>query len=299
MANSTILYACTERGLGIVNKPGTSTEWLPLRVVLPDRAVVSAWAEPGPPIRVMVVDSGGELLLSENGGRTWSAVPGLASVASLFELGDPPVPHIITLAGTIARSNDGGATWETLPFAPGAVGVPPGTQVTGVGAHIYLPGAIEGNISVVRGSLATGEWDDMELEGATALAHDTDKSELYACTALGVYASAGSSWTLLPGSPRDGTSIVAIPGAAARPPALLVGTPTGLSVSSDTHTWEAANLPQEGAITALARDPERRDRVYAATGAGYLLESGNRGQSWQPVNAVPIASIGSLFLVRI
>ncbi|HYP21334.1 MAG TPA: hypothetical protein VEY08_14780 [Chloroflexia bacterium] len=299
MANSTILYACTERGLGIVNKPGTSTEWLPLRVVLPDRAVVSAWAEPGPPIRVMVVDSGGELLLSENGGRTWSPVPGLASVASLFEAGDPPLPHVITHNGTIARTNDGGATWETLPFAPGEVQVSPGAHATGAGEYVYLSGAVEGPPSALRGNLATGDWADIGLEGVAALAHDADNGGLYACAPLGVYAGAGSTWMLLPGSPRDGTSIVAVPGPAARPPTLLVGTPTGLSVSPDANAWQTADLPHEGAITALARDPERRDRVYAATGTGYLLESGNRGQSWQQVNSNPTALVSSLFVVRI
>ncbi|HET6312845.1 MAG TPA: hypothetical protein VFH60_03340 [Chloroflexia bacterium] len=299
MANSTILYACTERGLGIVNKPGTSTEWLPLRVVLPDRAVVSAWADPGPPIRVMVVDAGGELLLSENGGRTWSPVPGLPSVASLFEVGDPPLPHVITQAGMIARTNDGGTTWETLPFAPREVQVSPGAHATGAGEYVYLSGTVEGYPSALRGNLGNGDWADIGLEEVAALAHDADKGGLYACGLLGVYAGAGSSWTLLPGSPRDGTSIVAVPGPAARPRTLLVGTPTGLSVSPDANAWQTADLPHEGAITALARDPERRDRVYAATSTGYLLESGNRGQSWQPVNSNHIALVGSLFVVRI
>ena len=270
-----------------------------MRVVLPDRAVVSAWAEPGPPIRVMVVDSGGELLLSETGGRTWSPVPGLASVASLFEVGDPPLPHVITHDGTIARTGDGGATWETLPFAPGAVQVSPGAHVSGAGEYVYLLCTVEGRASVLRGNLATGEWADMGLEGVAALTHDADKGGLYACGPLGVYAGAGSSWTLLPGLPRDGTSIVAIPGPAARPPTLLVGSPTGLSVSPDTNAWQAAELPHEGAITALARDPERRDRVYAATSTGYLLESGNRGQSWQAVNSNPTGLVSSLFVVRI
>jgi photosystem II stability/assembly factor-like uncharacterized protein len=92
---------------------------------------------------------------------------------------------------------------------------------------------------------------------------------------------------------------VAVPGSAARPPALLVGTHSGLSVSPDTNAWQTADLPHEGAVTALVRDPERRDRVYVATSTGYLLESGNRGQSWQPVNAAPVESIRALFVVRI
>ncbi|HVG01047.1 MAG TPA: hypothetical protein VND68_14500, partial [Chloroflexia bacterium] len=65
------------------------------------------------------------------------------------------------------------------------------------------------------------------------------------------------------------------------------------------NTWQTVELPHEGAITALARDPERRDRVYAATSTGYLLESGNRGQSWQPVNSSPTGLVSALFVVRI
>ncbi|HEY0070276.1 MAG TPA: hypothetical protein VGE04_09945 [Chloroflexia bacterium] len=299
MANSTILYACTKQGLGIVNKPGTSTEWLPLRLVLPDRAIVSAWAEPGPPIRVMVVTSGGDMLLSENGGRTWSPVAGLSSVAGIFETGDPPIPHVAMQNGTVARTGDGGLTWETLPFAPGSVEVPSGTKVVPAGEEIYLLGTSEGTPVLLRGNLATGDWSGMALEGVVAVARDADKGGLYACTPLGVYAGAGSSWSLLPGSPRDGNAIVAIPGAAAKPPSLLVGTPPGLSASPDTHAWQVVDLLHQGAVTAFARDPERRDRVYAATATGYLLESGNRGQSWQAVNSTPTEAIGALFVVRI
>ncbi|MDQ5824284.1 MAG: hypothetical protein M3441_08735 [Chloroflexota bacterium] len=299
MANSTILYACTDRGLGIVNKPGTSTEWLPLRMVLQDRVLVAAWAEPGPPIRVMVVDSAGDLLLSENGGRTWTTVPGVGPVASIFESDSPPLPHFIMLDGVVASSNDAGTEWETLHFEMESVQVSPGAHVIAAGEYLYLLGSVQGSSTVLRGTLATGDWADMELEGATALAHDADKGGLYACTPLGVHASAGSNWSLLPDSPRDGTSIIAIPGPAGKPPTLLVGTPTGLYVSPDTNAWQTVDLPHEGAVTALARDPERRDRVYAATGTGYLLESGNRGQSWQPVNSTPVGLVSHLFVVRI
>jgi photosystem II stability/assembly factor-like uncharacterized protein len=248
---------------------------------------------------VLAVASGGDLLLSENGGRTWSPVAGLGSVAGIFEIGDPPLPHVVMQNGTVARTRDDGLTWETLPFAPGSVQVPSGTKIVPAGEEIYLLGTREDAPVLLSGNLATSDWTDMELEGVVAVAHDADKGGLYACAPLGVYASAGSNWTLLPGSPRDGNSIVAIPGAAAKPPSLLVGTPTGLSVSPDTHAWQMVGLPREGTITAFARDPERRDRVYAATGMGYLLESGNRGQLWQAVNSTPTETIGALFVVRI
>src|SRR6476646_1772728 len=46
MANATIIYACTGSGLLMFNKPGTSPEWLPPRMALEGRDVLSAWADP-------------------------------------------------------------------------------------------------------------------------------------------------------------------------------------------------------------------------------------------------------------
>lgn len=299
MANSTILYAGTPQGLGIVNKPGTSTEWLPLRTVLQDRAIASVWAEPGPPIRVIAVTSDGQLLLSENGGRTWNPVPTTGSVATVFEFGDQPVPHLLMEDGTFARSTDGGATWETLSTKLEGVQVRSGAHVLSSGDNLYLLASRGGADTILRGSLDNGEWTTLELDGVVALALDADKGGLHACTPLGVYTGAGSSWALLEGSPRNGTGLAVIPGPTAKPPALLVSTPTGLSVSPDSYTWQVAELPHEGAVTAFVRDPERRDRIYAATDTGYLLESGNRGQSWQAINSGPIGLVSYLFVVRI
>src|SRR4051794_30835595 len=78
MANATILYACTPNGLAIFNKPGTLNEWLPPRMAFEGRKVLSVWAEPGPPIRVVAVVSGaeeaaGHIMVSENGGRDWES----------------------------------------------------------------------------------------------------------------------------------------------------------------------------------------------------------------------------------
>src|SRR5438874_10699818 len=97
MANVTTIYACTQNGLYIFNKPGTLPEWLPPKHVLEDRPVLSAWAEPGLHVRVLAVArpgnqtdehaDGGELLLSENGGRSWEAAL------------EAPVTAVLGLAG--------------------------------------------------------------------------------------------------------------------------------------------------------------------------------------------------------
>jgi hypothetical protein len=63
--------------------------------------------------------------------------------------------------------------------------------------------------------------------------------------------------------------------------------------------WQAVDLPQSGSIAAIARDPERRDRLYAATASGYLYESGNRGQTWGPVNEDHLGGINAIFILRL
>jgi hypothetical protein len=108
MANATLLYACTHEGLFVFTKPGTLTEWLPPRKLLPGQAVDSVWAEPGPPIRVLAV-SGGELMLSENGGRAWQPVEPFdspAKVGTLFQAGNPP--------GLYMSADDGGLRFPMI-----------------------------------------------------------------------------------------------------------------------------------------------------------------------------------------
>jgi photosystem II stability/assembly factor-like uncharacterized protein len=114
----------------------------------------------------------------------------------------------------------------------------------------------------------------------------------------------GRSWeTVEVGSAVTSASqiaMLAIPGAEGKPPALVVGTVSGLAVSPDGGaSWQVVELPQQGGVVALARDPERRDRIYAATDTGYVFESGNRGQAWQQVNTAPVPPVSYLYVVRI
>jgi hypothetical protein len=93
---------------------------------------------------------------------------------------------------------------------------------------------------------------------------------------------------------------VFIPGSGKTPGAVVAGTPEGVLVGDDTGgIWTRTALPHEGSVTALARDPERRDRLYAATSTGYLFESGNRGRTWQAINHEAIAPVGAMYVMKI
>ena len=290
MANVTTIYACTEDGLAIFNKPGTLNEWLPPRRVLGGMPVLSVWAEAGPPVRVVAVQ-GGNLLVSENGGRAWEKVETAQPAIALFPGEIDRKIYAVLEDGGLLASNDGGSDWKELASLPG-----PTRKLIIVSGAFYL---IAGE-SLYTGEPEKGTWRILIDGGIKAMSYDEGTRKLYAASDDGITesADAGETWTALPGSPTDGAELLAVPGATGKPPAMVVGTSGGISVSPDGgENWLQKDVG--GRVTTLARDPERRDRLYAGTREGYIFESGNRGQAWTPVNAAPLPPIISLFLVRI
>jgi photosystem II stability/assembly factor-like uncharacterized protein len=300
MANSTIIYAATGSGLAIFNKPGTLPEWLPPRPALQGEAVSAAWGAPGPPIKVVAATERG-LLMSENGGRTWESVGPDTDGAHLSLLYYDEDDHTLYAArsdGSLLASMDDGSTWDD------AGALPASGELLAL-ARADLPGdyfvLVEGS-GLYVGNPRHRTWQGITGADVHAFASLSGGSLLFVCTGSGVASSEGrgTPWRLLQGSPAGGTSIVSIPGSEPAKTALVVGTPDGMWTSPDAGiTWQQPDLPAPGGITAIARDPERRDRLYAATGTGLLFESGNRGAEWQAVNDTPVAPVRSLYVVRI
>lgn len=289
MANVTTIYACTEDGLAIFNKPGTLNEWLPPRRVLGRMPVLSVWAEAGPPVRVVAIQDG-NLLVSENGGRAWEKIDTDQTAVALFP-GETERKIYATLDGGLLSSDDGGSDWRDIASLPSKA-----RELITVGGAFYLTAGE----ALYIGEPEKGTWRILIDGGIESVTYDEGTGKLYAATSGGITesADAGETWTLLPGSPTSGVELLAVPGAAGKPPALVVGTFEGILVSPDGgESWQEKDVG--GHVTALARDPERRDRLYAGTHEGYIFESGNRGQAWTPVNAAPMPPVISLFLVRI
>ncbi|MEO6458692.1 MAG: hypothetical protein ABIO92_10565 [Chloroflexia bacterium] len=296
MANVTTIYACTEDGLAIFNKPGTLNEWLPPRLVLGGMPVLSVWAEAGPPVRVVALQDC-NLLVSENGGRAWEKIDTEHPAVALFP-GETERKIYAALGGGLLSSDDAGSSWRKLASVPSDT-----RGIIMVGGVFYLTAGMRPEWesgALYSGEPEKGTWRILINGGIRAVSYNEGAGRLYASTADGITesADAGETWTTLPGSPTDGVELLAVPGAAGKPPALVVGTSGGISVSPDGgESWQQKDVG--GRVTALARDPERRDRLYAGTHEGYIFESGNRGQAWTPVNAAPLPHVISLFLVRI
>jgi photosystem II stability/assembly factor-like uncharacterized protein len=304
MANSTILYAGTDDGLAILNKPGTLPEWLPPRRVLQGSAVTSVWADPGPPIRVAAI-AVGLLRVSDSGGRTWQDVETPARPVALCPASDnePPTTfYAIHTNGGITRTTDGGNTWNPLPELPLEVKQASLVSWRADGSMLLMERSSDGTGALLYGKPEEGTWQTLLSGRLSSAAYAGPEGGIFATGKDGVQHSSddGASWKVLPGGPREDSVMAAIPGAAGKPPALLVGTTIGIAVSQDGgESWHDATLPEAGRVVALARDPERRDRVYAALASGYLYESGNRGQSWEPINTQPLPGILTLYVIRI
>jgi len=165
-------------------------------------------------------------------------------------------------------------------------------------------------------------WVPVGPEGVEAkvmsLVYDAERHVLSALTeigGMGVSTDGGSTWEVVarkerppadPPQPYEallpaGTiASVEIPGPGGKPATLVAGTANGLQVSADGGTtWTQVALPYEGSVTALVRDPERRDRLYAATETGYLFESGNRGRAWEAINDEPVGEVAAIYVLRI
>jgi len=202
--------------------------------------------------------------------------------------------------GQLLASPDNGATWEELPPLPERGDVR-SFCVTDRGVYLVLEQ--EGQTTLLAGDPRVGEWSTLASgEMITAVACDSALGNLYAGFTEGVRLSSdgGMNWNTLAGSPGASAAIAVIPGAAGKSSTLVVGTDLGLRVGQDGGVlWQEAELGEAGGVKALARDPERRDRLYVATSTGYLFESGNRGQTWERINPSPLLPASYLYVLRI
>ena len=195
MANVTTIYACTAEGLYILNKPGTSPEWLPPRHVLEGRQVLAAWAEPGPPTRLLAVafgepaGTGGELLSSMNGGRAWE-VSLDAPVTTLAGAPDDPMRLYAGMSGGgLAGSADGGVDWGVLPALPHGGTVIMLLADQQESGRLYALVEHEGERSLAAGNPTEGEWHTLPISGVTSLTQEPGTGDLYAAATHGVYLS--------------------------------------------------------------------------------------------------------------
>jgi photosystem II stability/assembly factor-like uncharacterized protein len=270
-------------------------------------ALVSLIAHPADPQRFFMTTQTGGVLVSADGGLTWTQV--VASVDSRefygpVLLGIRPDRSDMALLGqntetglALLRSGDGGRSWSPLR----GTGLPQGAR----GQSLL---ALNGGALLLNTDLGTyrsvndgGSWQP--LEGALssggvsefmALPGGNGQTTVFAATGYGVFASrdSGAIWQEMNSGLPTNSKIFGLlthrdrPGqvfsisdnrlgwGAADPPLLLVSADAG-------QRWmpAAAGLPDEQ-LTAWSMDPANPDRLWVASSTA-VYRSSDAGLSWQ------------------
>ncbi|HMA38119.1 MAG TPA: hypothetical protein VKY74_26965 [Chloroflexia bacterium] len=219
-------------------------------------------------------------------------------------------------AGPIMGTVDGGLSWQPLAPLPAAAARVLSLALTAEGDGRIWVGLDAGGILY---SADGTRWQGLGLGLAPAIpvralvAAGPDPSDLFAATPAGIYRLAAGqraddgawkgtslAWRLVGAdTPPDIVQLLPI----GRPPAPAAAAPAILAVDQDGGLWRGAGVGQEwswqalwpaGAqaagpvqATALAGHPHYPDRAYAATRAGRIYETRDRGTSWEDIHLAP------------
>lgn len=191
------------------------------------------------------------------------------------------------------RGSDDGRTWVAI-----AGSLPPSGDVTslvvtpGEGGAVYAAGH---GIGILRASKDGGEWTPvgtgLPSPDVTALAvHSTQLETLYAyLPQSGIYRTkdAGATWKLMDRGPEGIRQLIHTNMEGSMETGwLYAATADGVRFSMDCFClWREAN-GLTGPVNAIAADPAKPERLYAASEDGIFLSS-NGGQDWGAAAALP------------
>jgi photosystem II stability/assembly factor-like uncharacterized protein len=286
--------------------------------------VASFAANPVAPATIYVQVAGVGLLMTVDGGATWSPAAGLTNgIGAIVQ--DPSTPSTLYATGSqcggppaaagLCRSLDGGTTWSPIatPVGPTALAVDPS-----ISADLYLAGAAGFWRSTDGGAswtAATGDIANAALAGiATA---PGQPGTLYAFGVIPngphfepppmprLYKSVdrGATWTQIQAGLVSGASPAAFVTALAVDPAtsVLYAVVSGLVEKSMDGgvTWSVIYQPADPShsdLRDLALAPGQPATLYVPH-AGTLVASSDGGATWQTITAPGLAGDVSHLIV--
>ena len=237
-----------------------------------------------------VAGSGGGIVRSEDGGKTFAALPGMTG-QSVRALAQSAANPDVLVAGTIAgvfRSVDGGKTWRRITPEDHAelrnvesVAIDPTIpDVVYVGTW-HLPWKTsDGGASWEL--IHTGMIDDSDVFTMTVDRWNARK--VYATACSGIYRSAdgAAKWTRIRGIPASSRRTRSFAQSPDNQEVFYAGTTEGLWISEDaTVTWRQAT-PKSVVVNSVLALPGGV-LLLGSDGAG-VLRSTDDGKSWMTSN---------------
>lgn len=285
MAKATVVLVGTADGLVQISDPGGIGRWLRVGHELRGQAIRSAWLEYANPLVGLAATDNG-VFRSDNGGQSWQPTLHGAGAALAGGGRTAPTTMVALVGGALHRSDDAGATWQPAeaPWADATL--------------LALDAADPQRLAVASGSAV---WHS-EDGGTRWLVVDPAPQPVQSLlVADGRLVALGNDTVLVWDSaagwqkqaPVSGTILA---GLAGKTPVLLCGGASGIARSENNGTtWQAADIPESAAITALVPGRYNIDLAFAGTAEGHVLLSADRGRTWQPLRreSSPILSLAA------
>lgn len=277
MAKATLLFLATDDGLALLSDPAGQGRWLRGPHALQGAAARSVWVDASNPLVTLVI-ANGRVYRSADGAQTWTELTigdPLAPGAALYGALRPPSCVGLLSGDSLFLSDDAGACWRELTL-PGAFGA---FAINDAG-RFY--GALDTQVLVSDDYGATWEPHGVVLpDSPRALIAAPGMAETV-CALAGdrVYAGERFGWRLIDGLPGEAIACIALAGAT---PTLIAALAGGGTVRGSFDGWEPAvvALPWDGAATVLKPARYHVDIAFAASAAGEIAISTDRGRSWR------------------
>jgi photosystem II stability/assembly factor-like uncharacterized protein len=234
--------------------------------------------------------AGGGVARSEDGGRTFTLLPGIAGQAVRALALAPSNPRVL-VAGTLAgvfRSRDAGQTWDRISPADdeeirnvNSVAIDPGDPETIYAGTWHLPWKTRDGGRNWR-SIHAGMIEDSDIMTLTIDRRSSDV--VYATACSGIYRSrdAAQRWTKIRGIPSSSRRTRAFALHPLRTDTLYAGTTEGFWTSEDGGVSWRLRTDRRLVVNAILVLPDGT-LLLGCDGAG-VLRSSNGGAAWSPSN---------------
>jgi photosystem II stability/assembly factor-like uncharacterized protein len=233
---------------------------------------------------------GGGVARSEDGGRTFAVLPGIAGQAVRSLALAPSNPRVL-VAGTLAgvfRSRDAGQTWQRISPEDDAeihnvnsVAIDPNDPETIYAGTWHLPWKTKDGGRNWR-SIHMGIIEDSDIMTLTIDRQSSDVVYATACSGIYRTRDAAQRWTKIRGIPSSSRRTRAFALHPLRTDTLYAGTTEGFWTSEDSGASWRLRTDRRLVVNAILVLPDGT-LLLGCDGAG-VLRSSNGGAAWAPSN---------------